>query len=108
VGEDLGEVHGFQRFALAVEKALDLHEATGVIRNDILGFGLYSRSAFDFAHRGGDCGKFGGKGAPKAATGLGITHLDEFESLDVLEKTARLLFHFQLAEAVAAVVRRRR
>ncbi len=52
-------MEGFNRISLAIEEALDLHEAARVIGDDVVGSGFYNRAAFDLTHggtrvRGGD------------------------------------------------------
>jgi hypothetical protein len=103
--EDFGEVDGFEGIARAREEALEMHEATGIVGDDVIGAGLVGGGAFHLAHGGGDHGKFDGERAAEAAAGLGLGHLDEFKVADVGEQGARRFFDAEFAQAVAAIVK---
>ena len=104
-GEHFRQVWRVRRgFALVIQHAFDLHEATGVIGNDIVRAGLGDGGAFDFAHGGGNHGEFHGEGAAETAAGFAIVEFNQLQAAHVLEELARLFFNAEFAQAVAAVV----
>ncbi len=81
---------------LFLQHPADLHEAAGVIGDDRVGTGLQDRGAFYLVHRSRDWGVFHGKGPAEAATGLGLAHLDQFQSLNISQKGAWFILDSQL------------
>ena len=100
------EVNRFERIALAREQALDVHQATRIVRDDVIRLGFRGGGAFHFAHRGGNHRELRGKRAAEAAAGFRLAHLDEFEAVHFAEQRARRFFDAKFAQAVAAVVER--
>src|SRR5436190_15148643 len=81
-----------------------MHQATGVIRYDVLGARFLSSRAFDFPHGGGNHGKLRGKRASKTATDF-FLHLYQFKSVDAGQELARLRLGMKLSQPVAAVMK---
>src|SRR5215475_3344980 len=92
-------------FALAIEEALDLHEATGIVGDNVVGAGLEGGAAFHFTHGGGNHGVFDSKGAAEAATYFRVLHFDELNAANLCEKFAGCLFVTEFTEAMTAVVK---
>ena len=92
------------REAGALDGALELHQATGVERNDGAGFGFANGIDFGARHSAGDLWKFDREGAAEAAALLGGFHFPQRQPADFCEQPARAFFDLQLAQGVTAIV----
>ena len=69
-----------------------MHQATGIIRDDVFRIRFRGGGAFHFAHRGGDHRELRRERAAETAAGFRLAHLDEFEAADFAEQRARGFF----------------
>jgi len=91
--------------ALFIEQPLHMHQATGIVGDNIFRSGLRGRRAFYFAHGGRNHRKLCRERPAEPATGFGVAHFDEFELAHLGEQIARGLFISQLAQTMAAIVK---
>src|SRR6202035_5402458 len=97
-------MNGFKLLVLPAQKTLEMHQTTGVVRNQVLRPRFHGRGRLGFSHGCRDHREFDGKGAPEtAATGL-ILHLQERETLHSLKQLAWLTFNLQFAQAMTTVM----
>jgi hypothetical protein len=103
-GEDLGEVKGLYAGVLAVERALEVHQAGVVAGGADFGAGAEDGGGFFGEHGGRDVGIFDGEGSAEAATLFEVGEFDEVDAADVLEEAHGAVAKVKVAEAVAAGV----
>ena len=104
LGEDFGEVQALHGADIAIQPALDLHEAARVVADHVLGLRLEDGVAFHLGHRGGDLREFHRERSAETAARFRLAHLDEFQPLHFAEQLARRRFGAEFAQAVAAIV----
>ena len=104
-GQDFGQVNGFKFLVLPAQETLEMHQTTGVVRNQVLRPGVEGRGGFGFAHCGGNHRKFNGEGAAEPAATGSIVHLDQRQVFHPLQQLARLMFNMQLTQAMAAIMK---
>ena len=95
---------GLELVTFTAQETLHMHEATGVVRDDVIRVGGLGVRAFHFTHGRGDHGELGREGAAEAAAGLSVLHLDEFKAFHLLQELTRGGFDAEFAETVAAIV----
>src|SRR5687768_2767248 len=96
--KDAGVVSG------APQASLEVHQATGVARDQSVGPTLVQCFYLLISHRRRDIGHLHREGPPEPATQLLVLPIQEVELLDVGEQLARLLQHAELAPLVATAV----
>ena len=89
---------------LAMERALDMHEAAVIAGCTDFGAGGEDGFGLLCEHGGGDVGVFDGEGSAEAAALLEGGKLDEFDATHFAEKAHRAVAEGEVAEAVAAGV----
>jgi len=97
-------VKGLYACVLAVECALEVHEAGVIAGGADFGAGAEDGGGFIGEHGGRDVGVFDGEGAAEAATLFEVRELDELDAADVLEEAHGAVAEVEVAEAVAAGV----
>src|SRR5436190_11453048 len=97
-------MNGFHLASLTIQQALNVHETTRIVGDDVFSAGFKCRLAFDFAHGRRDHWELGREGATEAAADFGVFHFDEFQIFYFCEQSPRGLLVSQLAQAVATIV----
>src|SRR5579859_7366999 len=100
-GEHLGEVTNFDRDLLAMERAAELHQASAIVGDEDLGAAFAQTRDLVLGHRGRDLRELDREHPAEAAALLGITKIDELQSVDVAEQEARLIADAELAHQMA-------
>ena len=95
----LRQVHGPDLRSRPAERALDLHQATGIDGDDRIRAGAHNRIDFGARHRAGNIGELDGKSSAEAAAFLGGVHFDQLQSADVASsrRGASLIFNSRSA-----------
>ncbi len=101
---NLGQVHGPDGEPGAGERALQLHEATGVDRDHRARAGAHDGVDLGARHGAGDFVELDGERAAESAALFGDVHLAQLEAAHVPEQAARAVLDVELAQRVAAVV----
>jgi len=97
-------VEGLYAGVLAMERALDVHQAAVVAGGADFGAGGEDGGGFFGEHGGGDVGIFDGEGSAEAAAFFERGKLDEFDAADVAEEAHGAVAEGEIAKAVAAGV----
>ena len=104
-GEDLRKVNGFELLLSPAQEPLKVHQATGIVRDQVFGAGFQRRAGLGLSHSRGDHREFDGKGSPEPAAACLIFHFNESQVSDSLQQLARLTFDVQFAQAMTAIVK---
>src|ERR1035438_6928434 len=102
--QDLRQVHGADVRAGSGERALNLHQATGVEGNHRAGPGAEDGFHLGARHGAGKFGELDGEGAAEAAAFLGRGEFAQFQIAHAGQQAAGSVLHAQFTKGVAAVV----
>ena len=97
-------MEGSHAGVVAMERALEVHEAGVVAGGASFGVGAEDGSGFFGEHGGGDVGILDGEGSAEAAALLEVGEGDEVDAAHVLEEAQGAVAEVEISEAVAAGV----
>src|SRR5262245_37747369 len=95
---------GFYLAALAIEQALDMHQAAGIIGHNVLSTSLRCCRALHLTHGGRDHWKFCGESTPKPTAGF-VSHFNELQFPYVTQQFSWLFLHTQLTKPMTSVMK---
>src|SRR2546428_3624538 len=88
----------------AAQVPANLHEATGIVRNNVLGPRLGNGKGFIFGHGSRNVRKLYGESSPKTATVFRVCHFHKFNASHAAEEFSRSLFHLEFTQEVASIM----
>ena len=101
--EQIYQMHGFQFLTLFISDPLDVHQAAGIIADQVIRAGLQRQGDLAVSHAGGNGRELGGERSAEAAA-LDGSHLDQGQALDMAHQDARLVMDAQFTQSVTTVM----
>src|SRR5262245_28232357 len=103
-GQHFGDMAHFDRAALALQLAGDVHQAAEISGQQGVSAAGRDIGGLALDHAVGNVGELDAERAAEAAAGIGLRELGDLHALDLAEQGAWLRLHVHLAQAGAGIV----